>query len=73
MMLRTERLLLRGFSQADWVATLAYHSTPAYQRFYPAVRCTEADAQAFINCFIQWQEERPRSKYQWAIVSPGQD
>ena len=58
----------REFTEADWPAVLAYHATSGYQRFYPAIGCTEADARAFVSRFLQWQQEEPRSKYQWAIV-----
>jgi len=66
--LQTERLVLREFTEADWPAVLAYHSTPGYQRFYPEMGGTEADARAFVGRFLQWQQEEPRSKYQWAVV-----
>jgi RimJ/RimL family protein N-acetyltransferase len=66
--LQTERLVLREFTEADWPAVLAYHSTSGYQRFSPESGCTEADARAFVSRFLQWQQEEPRSKYQWAIV-----
>ena len=68
MFLQTERLVLREFIEADWPAVLAYHSTPGYQRFYPEIGCTESDARAFVSRFLQWQQEEPRSKYQWAVV-----
>ena len=68
MFLQTERLVLREFIEADWPAVLAYHSTPGYQRFYPEIGCTESDARAFVSRFLQWQQEKPRSKYQWAVV-----
>jgi ribosomal-protein-alanine N-acetyltransferase len=68
MLLQTERLVLREFTEVDWPAVLAYHSTPGYQRFYPEIGCTEAGARAFVSRFLQWQQEEPRSKYQWAVV-----
>lgn len=68
MLLQTERLLLREFTESDWSAVLAYHSAPGYQRFYPEVGRTEKDARAFVDRFVQWQREEPRSKYQWAVV-----
>lgn len=68
MLLHTERLVLREFTEADWPAVLAYHTTPGYQRFSPEIGRTAADARAFVNRFLQWQQEEPRSKYQWAVV-----
>lgn len=73
MFLQTERLVLRDFKEADWPAVLAYQSTRGYQRFYPEVGRTDADARAFVKRFLQWQKEEPRSKYQWAIILRRQD
>ncbi len=73
MHLQTKRLLLREFTQHDWSAVLAYQSRPAYQRSYPGMGCTEVLARDFVNQFLQWQQEVPRLKYQWAVVLRRQD
>lgn len=73
MLVQTHRLLLREFTEADWSAVLAYQSTAAYQRFYPEVGRTEADARAFVNRFLLWQQEKPRWRYQWAVALRRQD
>ncbi|MBD2040400.1 GNAT family N-acetyltransferase [Microcoleus sp. FACHB-672] len=73
MLFQTDRLLLREFTEADWPAVLAYQSTPAYQRFYPEVGGTEADARAFVNRFLLWQQEKPQWRYQWAVTLRRQD
>lgn len=73
VLLRTERLILREFAEADWAATLAYQRAPAYQRLYPDAVRTEAESRAFIARFLRWQAEEPRSKYQLAVALPGQD
>lgn len=73
MLLQTERLLLREFTEPDWAAILEYQATPAYRRFYPEAGRTEAEARAFVGRFMQWQRERPRVNYQWAVVLRGQE
>jgi ribosomal-protein-alanine N-acetyltransferase len=73
MLLQTQRLLLRDWTEADWPAVFAYQSTAAYQRFYPEMGHTEADARAFVRRFLQWQQEMPRWRYQWAVVLRKQD
>ena len=50
----------------------AYHSTASYQRFYPHAGSTPADAQALVERFIQWQKEKPRWRFQWAVTQLNQ-
>ena len=71
MRLLTERLVLREFVESDWVATLAYQRDPRYLRYYPWHDRTEADARAFVNRFLQWQEEEPRRLVQLTIALQG--
>jgi RimJ/RimL family protein N-acetyltransferase len=66
----TARLLLREFRADDWAAVLAYQSDPRYQRYYERGERTAGDARAFVRMFIAQQEERPRRKWQLAIVLP---
>ena len=68
MQLRTERLLLREFTADDWPAILAYQQDPQYLRFSAWTERTEADAQAFVQRFVNWQWEEPRSRIQLAIA-----
>ena len=69
--LATDRLLLREFTEDDWQATLAYQSDPLYLRFYPWTHRTEDDVRAFVGAFVAQQEERPRRKFQLALVLKG--
>jgi RimJ/RimL family protein N-acetyltransferase len=68
MEIRTNRLYLREFVEADWPAVLAYQSNPDYLRYYPWETRTRRDVQAFVQRLVNWQQEQPRKKYQLAIV-----
>lgn len=68
---RTERLLIREFAPEDATAVLAYHRDPRYQRFYPDGEHSEETARAFVQRFLDWQSEAPRTRFQWAAVLPG--
>jgi [ribosomal protein S5]-alanine N-acetyltransferase len=68
VILRTERLILREFTAADWPAAHAYQRDPRYLRFYDRDEVTEKQAQAMIYAFILWQAQQPRSKVQLAIT-----
>jgi RimJ/RimL family protein N-acetyltransferase len=70
--LTTDRLLLREFWPNDWQAVLAYQSKPEYLRYYAWEQRSENDVRKFVQQFINWQEERPRSKFQFALVLPGE-
>lgn len=50
-----------------------YQSTPGFARFNGWERRSEADARTFITRFIDWQHERPRSRYQLAIQLRSED
>ena len=67
MLLTTDRLELREFVEADWPAVLAYQSKPPYLRYYPWVTRTATEVQAFVQQFIDWQQEKPRTRFQLAI------
>ncbi len=73
MLLQTDRLSLREFTEADWPATLAYQTTPEYPRFCPGVGRTETHARAFVARFLEWQREEPRFRFQWAVTLKGHD
>jgi RimJ/RimL family protein N-acetyltransferase len=68
MILTTERLLLREFSQSDWSEVLAYQSNPLYQRYYEAAKKTPEDARQFVQMFLDQQQEDPRLKFQLAVI-----
>jgi ribosomal-protein-alanine N-acetyltransferase len=73
MRLPTPRLLLREFEDADWQRVHEYQSDPAYHLFNPWDERTEADVQALMQRFIEWQHEQPRSKFQLAIHLRSED
>ena len=68
MQLTTDRLLLREFEERDWEAVLAYQSDPLYLRYYAWTQRTEADVREFVGWFLKQQLERPRIKFQLALV-----
>jgi ribosomal-protein-alanine N-acetyltransferase len=68
MILTTERLLLREFVADDWQEGLAYQSDSRYLRYYPWTQRTAEDVQAFVQRFIDWQDEQPRTRFQLALV-----
>ncbi len=68
VVLRTERLVLREFEERDWRAVQAYQSDPRYLRYYAWTDRTEEDGRAFVRMFLDSQEERPRRKFQLAVV-----
>ncbi len=73
MNLLTDRLLLRDFSEHDWRAVHAYQSNPLYLRFYPWEQRAEADVRRFVQMFLAHQRERPRTRFQLAVVRQGED
>jgi RimJ/RimL family protein N-acetyltransferase len=68
MELETKRLRLREFVKDDWQAVLAYQSDPLYLRYYHWSDRSAGPVRAFVNMFVDFQKERPRTKYQLAIV-----
>lgn len=68
MEFHTDRLLLREFVIADWPAVLAYQRDPRYLQFYEWIDRTPDDAQRFVQMFIDQQDERPRRRFQLAVV-----
>jgi RimJ/RimL family protein N-acetyltransferase len=66
--LLTKRLLLREFIWEDWTAVFTYQSNPLYLRYNPWTKRHEADVQAFVQMFIDYQSAQPRTKYQFAVV-----
>jgi ribosomal-protein-alanine N-acetyltransferase len=66
--LRTERLLLREFVDADWPAVHAYGSDPQVVEFVPWGPNTQEDTRAFVRRAIGHQAETPRRSYELAVV-----
>jgi RimJ/RimL family protein N-acetyltransferase len=66
--LTTERLLLRDFVESDWEAVLAYQRDPLYLRYNPWTARTEEDVRAFIQMFLDHQNQEPRFKFQFAVT-----
>lgn len=73
MILTTSRLLLREFAEEDWRAVVDYQSDPRYLRYYTWTVRTEQDVRAFVQQFLDWQQETPRLRYQMAIVLASSD
>lgn len=68
MILTTERLLLRDFVESDWEAVLAYEQNPLYLRYYEWTERTPEDVRAFIQRFLDHQNQEPRIKFQLAVT-----
>src|SRR5258708_37817053 len=68
MILTTSRLVIREFEETDWQAVLAYQRDPHYLRFTPWYKRSDADVYSFIQMFLNWKQEMPRQKFQFAIV-----
>ncbi len=56
----------------DWRAVLAYQSDARYLKYSPWTYRTAEEVQEFVRSFIEWQSERPRIKYQLAVVLQGE-
>lgn len=68
MILETERLIMREFAASDWERVLAYQSDLLYLRYYDWFERSEQDVKAFVQMFLDYQKERPRTKYQLAVT-----
>lgn len=71
--LETERLRLREFQADDWRAVHAYQSDPLYLRYYDWTDRSTEDVQQFVQVFLDWQREQPRTKFQLAMVLRAED
>lgn len=67
----TERLTFREFEADDWPAVRDYQTDPRYLRFYPTANRSDDDVRDFVATFVRWQDERPRRRYQYALVRRG--
>jgi RimJ/RimL family protein N-acetyltransferase len=68
MKLETERLILRDFVKDDWQRVLEYQSDPLYLRYYEWTGRTPETVQEFVGWFLEHQKQKPRIKYQLAVV-----
>jgi [ribosomal protein S5]-alanine N-acetyltransferase len=68
MKLETERLILRDYVKDDWQRVLEYQSDPLYLRYYEWTERTPEAAQEFVGWFLDHQRQKPRIKFQLAIV-----
>jgi len=66
--IRTERLVLREFEEADWEAVHSYGSDLEVVRYMDWGPNTEEDTKKFIQRAIASQKEQPRRIYTLAIV-----
>jgi [ribosomal protein S5]-alanine N-acetyltransferase len=68
MKLETERLILRDFVKEDWQRVLEYQSDPLYLRYYDWKERTPEAVQEFVGWFLNHQKQKPRFKFQLAVV-----
>lgn len=68
MKLETERLILRDFVKEDWQRVLEYQSDPLYLRYNSWIERTPEAVQEFVDWFLDHQMQKPRIKYQLAVV-----
>lgn len=73
MLLETDRLILREFVASDWPAVMAYQSDPRYLRYYEWTGRTETEVRAFVQMFLDHQQEEPRTKFQLAVILKAED
>ena len=67
MVIKTERLVLRDFTQTDLTAYQALCSHPEFQQFYSEEDATPEKVEQLLNMFVGWTTEQPRTKFQLAI------
>ena len=68
--LRTDRLLLREFREADWPALHAVESLPEVARYQHFDARTPEESRAYVLGAIASVGESPRDTYDLAIVLP---
>jgi RimJ/RimL family protein N-acetyltransferase len=68
MLLNTDRLTLRDFTDDDWPEVLAYQSEPLYLRYNPWTTRRPDEVRQFVHRFVTQQHEDPRTKFQLAVV-----
>lgn len=68
MEIRTGRLIIREFTEADVAAVEAYHAHPEYRRFLPWEEFTRAKAREFVRQCMDMAREPKRLRYQFAVT-----
>jgi RimJ/RimL family protein N-acetyltransferase len=66
--LETDHLLLRPHRESDWQAMHAIDADPEVQRFLGERTITEQQTRDFVRRTRVWAQERPRTRYDFAIV-----
>ena len=59
MLLTTERLLLREFTENDWHAVFACQADPRYLRYSPWTHRLREDMERLVQEFIGWLDRFP--------------
>ncbi len=70
LVINTERLVLRDFTQTDLPAYQALCSHSDFQRFYSEDDAAPEKAAQLLKMFTGWATEQPRTKFQLAIEIP---
>jgi [ribosomal protein S5]-alanine N-acetyltransferase len=68
MELRSPRLLLRDFDDADAARVFEYQQSPAYLEHYDGPAPTREEVRDLVERFRRWAAEMPRTSYQLAIT-----
>jgi ribosomal-protein-alanine N-acetyltransferase len=68
MEILTRRFLLRDFREEDAAAFQEYHADPRCSEFYGVEEIKPGHAQQLLETFNKWPTEKPRHKYQFAII-----
>lgn len=68
MLIASERLILREFTFEDWQPVLAYQSDSRYLQFCEWENRKRKDIEAFIQMFLEQQQQLPRIKFQLAVI-----
>ena len=66
--MKTKRLLLREFEDADRESVHVYASDPEVVKYLPWGPNTEADTKGFVRHAISYQEKMPRLHFELAAV-----
>jgi len=66
--IRTPRLLLRDFEPDDWRSVRTYNADPQFVRYLLWGPEDEQGAHAFVDRCLAWAQERPRWRYELAVV-----
>lgn len=68
MRITTDHLTLREYTPDDIRPVLKYQRDPRYLQYYVWTNRDEEDVRAFLKPFIDWQDHKPRRKFQLAIT-----